>query len=295
MKFELAPENRGQPDSVLIQDLQSVAKSLGQNFVPRDEYLKHGRFAPKTLINRFGSWNKALKLAGLSVQKPNNLSREECLDDLRRVASQLGTQSLTVQEYRRHGQFTEGPYRRIFGAWPAALREAGLNVSDGYRESRTEDELHKNLEHVWRTIGRQPKQSDMRPPTSTVSHDVYCRRFGSWRAALESFVALVNAEPQSQQQPISNMIASAATVPEPIPAPQRTSRSVSWRLRFLVMRRDGFKCLHCGRNPATHPGTVLVIDHIEAWSKGGETTYGNLQTLCEPCNGGKSDLSLNEV
>ena len=293
MKFELAPDNRGQPDSVLIEDLLAVANALGKNYVPREEYLKHGRFAPKTLVNRFGTWNKALKLAGLSVQKPNNLNRDECLDDLRRVASLLGTSVVTIQDYRRLGQFSERPFRRIFGSWVAALREAGLQVSSGFRESQTNEELLKNLERVWRALGRQPKQSDMRPPLSTVSHDAYCRRFGSWRSALESFIALVNAEPQVAQF-TQEKIATPVLALESATS-QRTGRGVSWRLRFLVMRRDGFKCRHCGCSPATHLGTILVIDHIEAWSKGGETTYDNLQTLCEPCNGGKSDLSLNEV
>jgi hypothetical protein len=31
-----------------------------------------------------------------------------------------------------------------------------------------------------------------------------------------------------------------------------------------------------------------------AWDAGGETEMGNLQTLCEPCNGGKTNLPLME-
>ena len=78
----------------------------------------------------------------------------------------------------------------------------------------------------------------------------------------------------------------------PTPA-KKTLRAVNWRLRFLVMRRDDFKCRQCGCSPAIKPGTVLVVDHVVPWSKGGETTIDNLQTLCEPCNGGKSDLPIN--
>jgi 5-methylcytosine-specific restriction endonuclease McrA len=64
-------------------------------------------------------------------------------------------------------------------------------------------------------------------------------------------------------------------------------------MRFLVMRRDDFKCRICGATPALKPGTVLVIDHILAWESGGETVIENLQTLCEPCNGGKSKSSAH--
>jgi 5-methylcytosine-specific restriction endonuclease McrA len=36
----------------------------------------------------------------------------------------------------------------------------------------------------------------------------------------------------------------------------------------------------------------LDIDHILAWDSGGETVMENLQTLCNRCNGGKSNLPM---
>ena len=71
----------------------------------------------------------------------------------------------------------------------------------------------------------------------------------------------------------------------------KTKRDVSLKLRFMVMKRDDFKCCLCGRSPSTTPGLQLHIDHINPWSKGGETTIDNLQTLCADCNLGKSNLN----
>ena len=71
---------------------------------------------------------------------------------------------------------------------------------------------------------------------------------------------------------------------------RRTKRDINLRLRFLVMKRDNFKCCMCGRSPATTPNLELHIDHIKPWSKGGETVIENLQTLCADCNLGKSNL-----
>jgi 5-methylcytosine-specific restriction endonuclease McrA len=45
----------------------------------------------------------------------------------------------------------------------------------------------------------------------------------------------------------------------------------------------------CGASPAKDPRTVLHVDHIVPWSKGGETTEDNLRTLCEVCNVGRGD------
>ena len=60
------------------------------------------------------------------------------------------------------------------------------------------------------------------------------------------------------------------------------------KLRFDVMRRDGFRCKYCGRTEAD--GVKLHVDHIKPVSKGGKTELSNLQTLCDECNLGKSDF-----
>ena len=74
----------------------------------------------------------------------------------------------------------------------------------------------------------------------------------------------------------------------------KTTRDISLRLRFKVLMRDNFKCCICGASPATDFSVQLHVDHIKPWSKGGETTIDNLQTLCSKCNLGKSDLDMED-
>ena len=69
----------------------------------------------------------------------------------------------------------------------------------------------------------------------------------------------------------------------------RTSRDPSMKLRFEILKRDNFKCCACGSSPAKDPAVELHIDHIIPWSRGGETTIENLQTLCSICNFGKGN------
>lgn len=71
--------------------------------------------------------------------------------------------------------------------------------------------------------------------------------------------------------------------------PLKTKRTVSDKLRYQILKRDHFKCCACGASPAKDPSIELHIDHIVPWSKGGETTLENLQTLCSRCNLGKSN------
>ena len=153
----------------------------------------------------------------------------------------------------------------------------------------TNEDLFSNMAVVWEHVGRQPKQSDFRPPVSRYSRNVYVRRFNGWRKALEAFIDAVSdadAEPEKiEEQKVGNIEIAASQ------RQKRTSRNPGWRLRYLVMHRDNLTCQNCGRNRVRH-GVVLVLDHKTPWSAGGETTFENLQTLCEECNGGKSDLIL---
>lgn len=146
-----------------------------------------------------------------------------------------------------------------------------------------EEELYKNLEEVWVKLGRQPRCEEVQKPLSKYHVGTYENRFGTWRKALLSFVSYINNEyVQSSKE---------TEAKKDFVALHKSKRSINWKLRFVVMRRDNFKCQKCGRSPATDPMIILHVDHILPWSKGGETTLDNLQTLCSKCNIGKSNTA----
>jgi hypothetical protein len=174
-----------------------------------------------------------------------------------------------------------------------------LKRSRTYRVS--EEEYFENLEYIWRTLGRQPRYSDMQKPFSKYSAKAYEQRFGTWRKALEAFISFVNKEPgvvtepdQHNQQQAVTGLSSIIAANKVLPTKRKTSRAISWRLRFLVMRRDNFRCCMCGAMQNVEKDIRLEVDHIVPWSAGGETIPENLQTLCNRCNSGKSNLTLHE-
>lgn len=65
-------------------------------------------------------------------------------------------------------------------------------------------------------------------------------------------------------------------------------KKMSQKLRYEVLRRDGFRCVLCGKT--ADDGIKLEVDHIKPVSKGGLTVLENLRTLCDECNGGKGSL-----
>ena len=63
---------------------------------------------------------------------------------------------------------------------------------------------------------------------------------------------------------------------------------MSESLRYQVLKEEHSRRTRCGATPQTH-GVSLHVDHIVPVSKRGRTELNNLQTLCAPCNLGKSN------
>jgi hypothetical protein len=292
MKFELNTFNRNTTPKELLDDLKEVAKKLNLKSLTIKQYMEHGKFHNTTYSNRFGTWINALENAGLQTKRTNEkLSKEDVILDIKLVALQLHKKTLTTFEYDNYGKYSASGISRMFdGSWLNALEEAGLEKSRTY--GVTDEEYFENIEVVWRKLGRQPKYSEMEKPISKFSNGAYERRFGTWRKALEQFVDKIN---DNKSEILESKIDSFVETNNEIKAAltHKTKREINYMLRFLVLRRDNYKCSICGDSPATNPKTLLHIDHVIAWEKGGETLFENLQTLCSVCNLGKSNLDLN--
>jgi hypothetical protein len=66
---------------------------------------------------------------------------------------------------------------------------------------------------------------------------------------------------------------------------------VSKRLRFEILKRDGYTCRYCG---ASAPETPIRVDHVVPEALGGASEPTNLVAACVDCNAGKSSSSLDE-
>jgi len=211
-----------------------------------------------------------------------NVTNEQLIGDLKRVALEIN-KSPTMEEYSERGAYNCATLTRRFGNWFKALSAADLSAARSPINVPAE-ELLQNIEEVWTKLGRQPRSRDLEKPLSKYTEGPYRRSFGTWQKALEKFVAYINKEESSfSEEGIRDLKVAPASR-------HKTKRDINWRLRFIAMRRDNFKCKNCGRSPATDPTIILHVDHIKAWANGGETVLENLQTLCSKCNIGKSDL-----
>ncbi len=152
----------------------------------------------------------------------------------------------------------------------------------------TKKECLEEVLRVWTKIGRQPTTGDIKKGISKYSLNTFCRKFGSWTETLLAFDEFIHDENHKMENLNDKVTENYADEKS---LKNKTNRDINLKLRWLVMRRDNFKCCACGSSPATDPSVVLHVDHIKPWSKGGETIIENLQTLCSKCNLGKSDLT----
>ena len=293
MKFELNDYHRNISDQELIQDVQDVAKSLGKDTLTRSEYSLHGKYCDSTLRRRFGSWKKVLEACNLETVGHNfkcNISNEEMINDLKRVAGIVNLESPTKESYDKYGKYHSATLCRKYGSWNNVLKFAGMKLNLNRKMSN--DDMFEEIERVWTILGRQPTTTDIKNGISKYSLNSYARRFGGWRKALEAFVDFINSDTTTltgEETENKNTQTVTCSLSENN-GYHKTPRDINLRLRFKVLQRDNFKCCACGASPAKDPAVELHVDHIMPWAKGGETVLENLQTLCSKCNLGKSDI-----
>ena len=71
--------------------------------------------------------------------------------------------------------------------------------------------------------------------------------------------------------------------------PRRMSLPVT---RRTVLARDHYTCQYCGLVPARQ---MLTLDHVLPRSRGGRTTWENVVTACQKCNGRKGNRTPDEA
>ncbi len=193
-----------------------------------------------------------------TIKRFNRYTKEELVAALKEYATQEKVEFVAAQDFCDWLGISETTAARPFGSWSGLCKASGLNPR--YKRTNDKNVLLENLGIVWTKLGRQPRAKEMKQPLSPISCSRYLKEFGSWYQTCLEFL--------SWKSGLS------------IEDIARETRDSSV---------DGFRCINCGRSPATEVGVELHVDHIHPWSKGGKTVIENLQTLCSDCNLGKSD------
>lgn len=171
-------------DEDLLDRLREFASELGHP-PSQNEMTDSGPHAAGTYANRFGSWNKALKTAGLETgaNKPDGrplTPEKDLLSDLRSVAEITGS-APSERTYRNHGEYAVKTYCNRFGGWNPALQAAGLEPN--VEMNLSEKTLITALQEFAEELGRPPTNDEM-DQRGPYTGNPYKRSFGNWNQAL---------------------------------------------------------------------------------------------------------------
>jgi len=305
----------------LLAEIKRVVAAHCAGLCPTQrEFNRFSRVHSATVAKEFGSWADAMRAAGFEYSRPR-VRRAEIEGDSRKITPDLLLKELKSMAHKHNGRIFQyedyrglggkrarGTFCKYLGGWRQAIASIGLR--DGYSRPRpdlrtyVDEDYFAEMQRLWEMLGKQPMVREMRKH-GKISPQSFQQRFGSWMRAVYNFCQdrsrpdggdLVNgvhpSEPVDQTDE-GRQVESQASGGNPqanvVRLKKRTPRKPSDRLRFRVLRRDSFTCCACGRSPAREIGVTLEADHVLAWSRGGETTLENLQTLCDRCNSGKSN------
>lgn len=195
MTIELVDENstssckRGKySDNELLEYLKRSNDEKGRP--PTEEDFENNPKYPgsKTYQRRFGSWNKALDLAGLldkrKIIREKEYTDEELLERLKIFEREVGRPP-KVEDFKNDPKYPSlSTYIRRFGSWNSALQVAGLHTITGGSNKYTAKELLEFLGKFEKEEGRSPRAEDFINNPKYPSIRPYIDRFGSWQKAL---------------------------------------------------------------------------------------------------------------
>lgn len=148
-------------DEQLIQELKDVALKLGGAPVTIEVFNRHGRANAETIRRRFGSWWKALEMAGLPISNlGKRYSEDDYFENLLNVWTHLGRQPSYGEMDQLPSRIPSGAYEARWGTWRKALRAFVDRVNADLEEGRQplipvprEDHLHAGS-RINRTLPR---------------------------------------------------------------------------------------------------------------------------------------------
>src|SRR5256714_3520849 len=118
-------------DEQILAELKQSAERLGRSPTMREFSAdKETTVHPQTVIEHFGSWNRAKRKAGLVPRR--FATREELLTLLEELGKELGRVPTARDIDEHRGQLpSKSLYWHTFGSLTNALREAGFDVPVG--------------------------------------------------------------------------------------------------------------------------------------------------------------------
>lgn len=218
-------------------------------------------------------------------KRADSISADRIMMELTAVAHRLSFVEFGKREFDQHASVSSHTVIRHFRSWRRAvlnlkqtLAKQGITLKPRRAKFFSDMQLFEEMERIWKELGHRPSKVEWNSRNPRISFQTYCRYFEGWQNACLKFIEYKMEQPvqlggqREDNRDISQKIATRRTTAE-------MKRDVPLRLRLDVLQRDLFRCVLCGRSPATNVGTKLHLDHLAPFSKGGKTIKDNLRNV----------------
>jgi len=265
----------------IVDEIQKVCNNFFNGFscTSRD-FNEYSEINDETVANHFGSWNKGLRQAGFKPVQCRNISNEELLEELKRIAEEYCPEkpnSFKHKTFVEYGKYSSGIYKSRFGTFNNAMEKVGL-------KSRTKSQVEKKfliseIKRVSREFcdGQRPTQSDINK-YGKFSNITYHNKFNSWNQAIKEAGFDVYTQPSGQNNPTWK-------------GGYKDYYGPSWRSqRRKVWIRDEYRCQVClkSENEMGFRPDVHHIIPVRKWNVEKEDEQmnhlDNLICLCKSCH-----------
>src|SRR5690349_8048411 len=109
-------------ETELLKDLRWVSRKLKKKIISSTQYNLHGAYTDSTYHDRFGSWNKAIVAAGLTLCDYGKIPKPLLLKNLEKVRLRLGRLPQKRDMCRPVSKYSATAYRNNFGSWSSAIK-----------------------------------------------------------------------------------------------------------------------------------------------------------------------------
>lgn len=227
----------------------------------------------------------------------NEISDIKIFEELENVAKHFNYIEFWKRDFDKISGISSGTIiNRFNGSWINAMESLKKHLQEKdldllprpHAPNRVYSDkvLFDEMDRIWKVVWQRPSRDEWEMSNPKISYQTYRNRFGWWKNACLKFI-----EYKMKDEILNDdfIISDKYEKNTKIEYKSENSRNISLSLRLAVLNRDNFRCVFCGKSPATDLWTKLHIDHIKPFSKWGKSTLENLQTLCAECNLWKSN------
>lgn len=218
---ELPPRTKHSLEAI-VAELRRVALLVDATHLTREAFSQYGQMSASAVARRFGGWSKALQAAGLLPAVTESPTERELIEELRRVAAELQSRSLTRRDFKRLSVTDPHQVERQFGGWHNALARAGLGVSPAFKREVPLTALAHEYLRISIELGRPPTLLEL-TRRSRHAGDTFSRKHGGYRVfrlrAIETAFASGERIPRAIREAFESLQAELASPSDSIAPP----------------------------------------------------------------------------